>query len=1308
MRLASKERRTPMINTVSDSVLPLHRVLEDEYVCLYGSLPDSYPGTVWGYDIKKPVEFLLKLSDEKSEVDEQLELALLGPLQSIFGKGFPGVTEPVDELRRLKAAEESFRSEVAKGSTEAEKGCEELKKLVTELERNLWPKGSGCIEKSPEGKDEQDVLSYTYVDDLGMVPDNSAVAAPSENTRKKQKLEKEWEKHQAALRCLLAKLLNQRIEKDDLLKRDHFPGLDESTLNNWKQVDLRYANRCVLDRVYHEWLQPLIVDREEENGASDTTAEDQAYLVALYRLFAAQKEPRTSLCLSGGGIRSATFNLGVLQGLARLRLLQQFDYLSTVSGGGYIGSWLSAWRHRHPKGIKGVEKELGGAYTTPTSPEPEAVRHLRRYSNYLSPRTGLLSMDTWTLVAIYMRNLLLNWLVFFPPILAVLMIPRLFVTGLVQYSDKNRPLLAPEWMEPLALGSGSLIALLSIGWAVWHLPGKSKREVTPSLAPSIDHKTTIQSRLLNACLALLMLAAGAFTYFWALLNDEPKNVWKGWENYFGRLHQTPFPIKFILFGVILMLCGLFFHWLGHRRTATGKDLISRLWRLFFLLLSGCVTGLLVWSIASYPVFQKPLEHPRLVVTISAPLLMLLCSIGVSLFVGLISYDIADEDLEWLARVAAWVLIVSLGWIGLCVVVFYAPDLALMPWGAWSKTLKSLTAAVGVLTGVITALGGYSAKTPSGPNSEKPSDLITQLKQQLPSLVAPIFFVFLMVMLVLATDFILATLSRKLGWQPEIWRLTWWEKAEACFANLPMPSNCHRELLMHSGFGFLLLMTVAWALLGLLMSWRIDTGKFSLHSIYGSRLVRAYLGATRKRRPNWFTDFDYNDDLPIHELRPALLGPKSIRNLRALIRRLKNNEDPVSVKYYEQFSEEAKELIKEYDENHDGRDPVVKKAAARQAVVEELNRILELEDLYIPEELHKPRKKKVKRLLKQDRSGETLVLRNRLLLEEKYPAEELERMRSPRPLHILNLALNLMKGENLAWQERKAQSFTVSSLHAGNYELGYRRARHYGGAEGISLGTALTISGAAASPNAGYLISSPLVSFLMAMFNVRLGLWLGNPGLAGNKENAFRRSKPKLAFAPVLSEAFSLTDNEHPYVYLSDGGHFENFGLYEMVLRRCRWIVVSDASTDPDYVFESLGLAVRRIRTDFSIKIEFAEFTAGTESYCAMGRILYSEVDGTDPDRDGWLLYIKPAVLGNKSGNEPPDIHHYKKEHPQFPSEFLGDQFFSESQFESYRKLGSHIIRVVGGGDEKIGIEKFFEQAANHVPILWTFFGVEVK
>jgi hypothetical protein len=294
--------------------------------------------------------------------------------------------------------------------------------------------------------------------------------------------------------------------------------------------------------------------------------------------------------------------------------------------------------------------------------------------------------------------------------------------------------------------------------------------------------------------------------------------------------------------------------------------------------------------------------------------------------------------------------------------------------------------------------------------------------------------------------------------------------------------------------------------------------------------------------------------------------------------------------------------------------------------------------------------------------------------------ELHKLCSQKPLHIINAALNLVHGEELARQERKAESFTMSPLycgsHSGSIEVGYRPSMEYG--NGITLGTAFAISGAAANPNMGY-HSSPIVGFLMTLFNVRLGWWLGNPGPPGAK--TWRRSGPRYSVGPLFSEAMGKTTNRCKYVNLSDGGHFENLGLYEMVLRRCHYIVVSDAGEDPECSFADLGEAVRKIRIDFGIPIEFEPMTIYPRSAidslesanqkghnCAIGRIRYSVVDG-DAIPDGVIVYIKPACYGD----EPRDIYEYFKKSQTFPHETTADQFFSESQFESYRMLGAYTM-----------------------------------
>jgi hypothetical protein len=200
----------------------------------------------------------------------------------------------------------------------------------------------------------------------------------------------------------------------------------------------------------------------------------------------------------------------------------------------------------------------------------------------------------------------------------------------------------------------------------------------------------------------------------------------------------------------------------------------------------------------------------------------------------------------------------------------------------------------------------------------------------------------------------------------------------------------------------------------------------------------------------------------------------------------------------------------------------------------------------------------------------------------------------KPLHIINAALNLVSSKNLAWQERMAAPFTFSPLHAGSASTAFEqgaafRASYplpdrepYNGPDGLTLGTAMAISGAAVSPNMGY-NSSPGVSFLMTLFNVRLGWWLGNPRSGSTR---YADTGPRIALRPFFMEMFGLTSEKEPWVYLSDGGHFENLGMYEMVRRRCRLIVVSDAGCDPDYLFDDLGNALRKLWIDLGVRIDF--------------------------------------------------------------------------------------------------------------------------
>src|SRR5882672_2453127 len=210
--------------------------------------------------------------------------------------------------------------------------------------------------------------------------------------------------------------------------------------------------------------------------------------------------PLSALCISGGGIRSATFALGVLQGLAEQGILTTFDYLSTVSGGGYIGSWLTAWKQRQC-GLDKINPALQPAAPSPDAKDPDPIQHLREYNNYLSPKMGLFSADTWTLVATVVRNMLLNWLVLVPLLMFVLMAPRL-IFSLARFGEALVAVHGQAWVDQtkpdryLATLAGLAFAIAAYN-ALRYLPGVGK----------VNH-TEID--FLKFCLTPLLCAAFTF------------------------------------------------------------------------------------------------------------------------------------------------------------------------------------------------------------------------------------------------------------------------------------------------------------------------------------------------------------------------------------------------------------------------------------------------------------------------------------------------------------------------------------------------------------------------------------------------------------------------------------------------------------------------------------------------------------------------------------------------------------------------------------------------------------------------------
>jgi hypothetical protein len=302
----------------------------------------------------------------------------------------------------------------------------------------------------------------------------------------------------------------------------------------------------------------------------------------------------------------------------------------------------------------------------------------------------------------------------------------------------------------------------------------------------------------------------------------------------------------------------------------------------------------------------------------------------------------------------------------------------------------------------------------------------------------------------------------------------------------------------------------------------------------------------------------------------------------------------------------------------------------------------------------------------------------------------------RPLHIVNATLNALSATEIGRNDRTAQPFTFSPLHVGSRlpDFGYRRARGYhsegaDGEPGLSFGLALAVSGAAASSAMG-IYSSKARAFLLTLANARLGLWFGNPA----NDSTWCVTEPPLGVGPLVREMLGLTTERNPYVYLSDGGHFENLGVYEMVARRCHFVVVSDAGCDPDSTYEALGNTLRRIRLDFGIPIEFVTPLAVTRdrqgtanAHGAVAMIKYSFADGPAAP-DGTLVYMKAAL----SGSEPVDVWNFSKTNPAFPHDPTTDQFFDETRFESYRSLGFHTVKALAGDSvpRDAGVKGFCE------------------
>ena len=552
-------------------------------------------------------------------------------------------------------------------------------------------------------------------------------------------------------------------------------------------------------------------------GATDTAA--------LFRKVHGDARPLSALCISGGGIRSATFALGALQELAGRRVLEQFDYLSTVSGGGYVGSWLTAWSNR-VGGLQNVIPHLqpDAKPAEPGSPDP--IEHLRDYNSYLSPKLGALSADTWTLAATILRNILLNWMVLIPLLMAAMMLPRLFLSILVipelLFGNVIFGAGAPNY------GATELDAISTSPVVHYFLPYLSALLFVAALFNTLRYLPGIgnedHTRADYVFKVLLPLVASVLVW---ISRSTRSTTW-----------EVPTPSK--------PVCGTRSTegccpalWHGSRISLFCKHpLRTRLRSLplslaIFAMAAGtgaagwATVNFLVWSPESRPDLSWPAFcYP------GAPAMVLGYVLGTVVFVGLSSRFLQDEDREWMSRNVAGMLMFCALWTLVCGAVLIAPRWA-FEWETWAG---KAVAAAGALGAWASAFGSALLARNAPRGATKPGKAWTAASMVIRAAPA-VFILALAIGLSVATD-ILLTAVRLL---PGVGKLPAMQVLVVDGA--PVRWQDHYGVLARTSPAlaaaiFTALLAISWV-----MARYININTFSLHGMYRDRLIRAYLGAS---------------------------------------------------------------------------------------------------------------------------------------------------------------------------------------------------------------------------------------------------------------------------------------------------------------------------------------------------------------------------------------------------------------------------------------------------------------------------------
>ena len=915
------------------------------------------------------------------------------------------------------------------------------------------------------------------------------------------------------------------------------------------------------------------------------------------------------LALSGGGVRSATFNLGLLQALAENGKLKLFDYLSTVSGGGYVGGWWSAFLARDardkdtrdidqrifpdPEDIEGERDDRRAALEakeTRTDVErpqikdsavnaaEDPIHHLRLFSNVMTPRKGLLSADTWRAVAVISRNIVLTWLILVPILLAAIMIGQTWYNLAADYALTLKGRLLLALAVPGLLFIGSVVA--AIFWMLfsrrWQTLGDKAVVVVSTLV--FFALTGIALKIFGLhvpeifCIVLIFWTAyiAGRLLWWKEQYGAKRYDGDFWRNRLTNL-QTK-TLSYSVFALVIFLFAGFGHLIFDFLLRFGENKVTQAggWSAVGLsVLSWIYTALKASPTGGGDTKSsgKPGLLQKVAFAIAPPTLLLVLGIVLS-WIGNAAYHYVHKNPDVLIVVARGALVSASLFLVFGLYEFRPPQ-------KW----KSL---VVVIVWLVVLVAAYRL------HPDKIGPYLVNLG--------------VVTLLLLAIALTIRAFVRKKIWIAfyagalaitAIWIYFYVDKSTYIFPDdRKLPTYVLAgvvatlvlllfELIQGRGANtraialtviactiFVLIGAAAGAEFGdravamigliaivlgwvLALGWLADPNSLTMHGFYKARLVRAYMGASNERRAA-ASEADITDAVPGDDL---------------LLTQLRNT----------------------------------------------------------------------------DRGA---------------------------PYHLINTMLNLVGGSDISTQARASDSFLMSKLYCGSTRTGYRRTKEYACGK-ISLGTAVAVSGAAAAPSMGAQTPSAALSALMTLFNIRLGYWAPTPNLS-----YWRSGAARLWPVYTLQELISQTTDLLPYCYLTDGGHYENTGVYSLIERGCNVIVVGECGADPTPTLDDLGNMIRKVRIDFDTEVVFKDEYIDKlrahppGAHVIVGEIRYGDDHAkalglTDDEKVGTIIVVKP----NLAGGEPVDVKQYGYLHDDFPQQFTFDLWYDEAQFESYRRLG---------------------------------------